>query len=226
MLDFNQAELQGAGGRGPIPEDSIVPFKMTIRPPSAKKQGNTHTLFCRAPSGNEYIDVEFEALGSFEGAKMWQNFTLIGSDMAAKISMRTLRAIIESARGVAPSDASPAATAMRQLSDWADFNSMTFLVKVGTVIEQSQKDGRYYVNNTIKKIITPDDAEYAAGESISDKPLPTLPTEQPAAAAAAAKPSTAAPAWGAPAAATAPAAPAVAPAAAKPAGPMPAWAAR
>lgn len=218
MLDFNQAELQGAGGRGPIPEDSIVPFKMTIRPPKAGKEGKTHALFCRAQSGNEYIDVEFEALGSFEGAKMWQNFTLVGSDMAAKISMRTLRAIIESARGVAPSDASPAATAMRQLSDWADFNSMTFLVKVGTVIEQSTKDGRYYVNNTIKKIITPDDVEYAAGESISDKPLPQVPEAGAAPAAAAAKPSTAAPAWGAPAATTAPAA--------KPAGPMPAWAAR
>lgn len=176
MLDFNEAELQGNGGAGPIPEDSIIPFKMTIRPPKAGKEGDTHQLFCKSGKGNEYIDVEFEADGTYAGRKVWQNFTLVGSDTAAKISMRTLRAIVESARNIAPSDSSPNATAGRQLSDWADFNDMTFLAKVGTVVEQSQKGGQYYVNNTIKKIITPDDGDlYHAGEFISDKPIPAIP---------------------------------------------------
>lgn len=218
MLDFNNADLQGNGGAGPIPEDSIVCLKMTVRPPAAGKQGTTHALFCKSGKGNEYIDVEFEALGSFAGRKIWQNFTLVGSDKAAAISMRTLRAIVESARSIPPSDASPAATEGRKLSDWADFNTMVFLAKVGTIVEQSQKDGNYYINNTIKRIITPDDAEYSAGEFISDKPLPSIPAPGETPAAAASK-STAAPTWGTPAATST--------AAAKPAGsPTPAWATR
>ena len=128
MIDLNSAEIQKEGTGSAIPEDSIVPFKMTIRPPKAGKEGTTHNLFCRSDKGNEYIDVEFEvASGQFAGRKIWQNFTLVGSEQAAKISMRTLRAIVESARGISPSDASPQATAGRQLSDWADFNSLVFL---------------------------------------------------------------------------------------------------
>lgn len=226
MIDLNQGELQSSGGAGPIPEDSIVAFTMTIRAPKAGKEGTTHAMFCRSPKGNEYIDVEFEAVGTYAGRKIWQNFTLAGSEQAAKISMRTLRAIVESARNISPSDASPAATAGRQLSDWLDFNSMTFLARVGTVVEQSQKDGQFYVNNTIKRIITPDDSEYAAGEWISDKPLPTIP--EPGATPSAPAPTGGA-AWGGQTA-VAPTPPpdvSAAPAQPKPAAaPMPAWAAR
>lgn len=216
MLDFNGAEVQKEGGAGAIPPDSIIPFKMTIRPPKAGKEGNSHAVFCKSDKGNEYIDVEFEALGTFAGRKIWQNFTLVGSEQAAAISMRTLRAIIESARGIAPSDSSPTAAAGRQLSDWLDFNSMTFLAKVGCKLEKSNKDGITYINNEIKRVITPDDAEYAAGESISDKPLPVVPDS--VAAPAAASPA-AAPEWGTGVPATA-----AQPAAAK--SPMPTWAAK
>jgi hypothetical protein len=223
MLDFNSAEVQTEGTGSAIPEDSIIPFLMTIRPPKAGKEGTTHHLFSKSAKGNEYIDVEFEAQGTFAGRKVWQNFTLVGSDQAAKISMRTLRAIVESARGIAPSDASPAASAGRQLSDWADFNGLVFLAKVKCVVEQNQKDGNYYVNNEFKKIITADDTEYAAGEFISDKPLPSIPE------AGAPKQTTAAAAtggaWGAPPSGV-PAATTTPPAAQKTTSPVPAWATR
>ncbi len=229
MLDFNEAELQREGGAGAIPEDSIVPFKMTLRAPKAGKEGSTHAMFSRSGKGNEYLDVEFEAMGTFAGRKIWQNFTLVGSETAAKISMRTLRAILESAHGIAPSDASPQATEGRKLSDWMDFEGMCFLAKVGCKVEQSQKDGNYYINNELKKIITPDDAEYAAGEFISDKPLPRIPEPGEAPPATTAKPAAStpasAPAWGAPKSggngAQAPAA-----VAKSGAGPVPSWATR
>ena len=216
MIDLNEAEIQKEGG-APVPEGSIVPLRMSIRPPRSGKEGNTHALFCKAKSGNEYIDVEFEVLGTFEGNKIWQNFTLVGSDQAAKISMRTLRAILESSRGIKPSDASPQATEARKLTDWADFNGMTFLAKVGCKVEQNPKDGRWYCNNEIKKVITADDGdEYTGGEKITDAPLPKLPEQGQAPAPAAAK--SAGPAWGAQ--------PSAVPAAAPPpsANPMPAWA--
>lgn len=218
MLDFNSAELQSEGVGTAIPEDSIIPFKMTIRTPSAGKEGSTHALFCRSTKGNEYIDVEFEAMGTFAGRKVWQMFTLVGSDKAAQISMRTLRAIVESARGISPADLSPAASAGRQLSDWADFNGLTFLARVKCVVEQSQKDGQWYVNNEFKKIITPDDAEYNDGEFISNKPLPTIPDKAAPVAATAAAPVATAWASAAPVAATAPAA--------NSGMPTPAWAAK
>lgn len=174
MLDFNQAGPQTEGNSA-IPPDSVVPLKMTLRQPKAGKEGTQHSYFSRADSGNEYLDVEFEAQGTFDGKKIWQNFTLYGSDKAAKINMRTLRAIIESSRNINPNDSSPRAAAARQLSDWLDFNGMIFLARVKCVVEQSSKDGNWYVNNEIAKIITPDMPEYQVGEHISDKPLPTVP---------------------------------------------------
>lgn len=216
IIDFNQAEQQTEMSSA-IPEDSVVPFKMTIRAP--KKQGSQHPLFNVSAKGNEYIDVEFECMSAaFGGKKVWQNFTLYGSDQATKISMRTLRAIVESARGIDPNDASPQATEGRKLADFADFNGMVFLAKVKCVVEQSPRDGKWYINNEFKKIITPDMPEYHAGEQITNNPLPQLPEGGAATPAA----PTASAAWGAPAAASVQSAPAPAPAAA-PAG-MPTWA--
>lgn len=222
MIDLNTAEVQGSGNGGPIPEDSIVPFKMNIRPPKSGKEGSHHALFCKSGKGNEFIDVEFEAMGSHAGTKIWENYTLVGSDTAAKISMRTLRAIVESARGISPKDDSTQASAGRVISDWYDFNGMQFLAKVSTVIEQDLKTGDNRIRNHFKKIITPDDPEYAAGECISDKPLPVV-----TAGAVAPKPPAAgpAPAWGAPTAGPLPHSPVTPPP--PPAGAqMPAWASR
>ena len=224
MIDFNTADTQTAQA-GAIPEDSIVPFKMTIRAPKAAKQGENHSHACKSAKGNEYIDVEFEAQGTHAGRKVWQNFTLWGSEAAKKISMRTLRAIVESARNISPSDASPIATQGRCIADLLDMNDMVFLAKVKCVVEQSQKDGQWYVNNEFKKIITPDDTEYANGEFISDKPLPPVPApgEKPAGAAAPAAAST----WGTPpAGASAPTPPASPTTPASSAGPVPSWASR
>lgn len=175
MLDFNTAGHQTDGNASAIPPDSIVPMKMSIRPPRAGKEGTQNALFCRSDKGNEFIDVEFEVGGQFAGRKIWDNFTLFGNEKAIQISMRTLRAIIESARQINPQDASPQASAARQLSDWSDFNGMVFLARVKCVVEQNRKDGNHYVNNEIAKIITPDMPEYQIGEVITDKPLPTIP---------------------------------------------------
>jgi hypothetical protein len=176
MLDFNEAELQREGGAGgAIPEDSIVPFKMTIRPPKSDKQSDIHPMLNKNSKGNHWLDVEFEALGSYGGTKFWQNFTVAGSESAAKISMRTLRAIVESGRGISPKDSSPAASEGRKLSDWADFNELTFLLKVGVEVTQNESTKKWYVNNTLKKVVTPDEEAYLAGEMITDKPLPALP---------------------------------------------------
>lgn len=196
MIDFNSAEHQKTGSGSAIPPESIVPMTMTIRPPKAGKEGTQHPLFCKSSTGNEHLDVEFEVQGQFAGRKVWERFTLTGNNKKGQPnsskSMSVLRAIIESARNINPKDPSPAASAARQLSDWADFNGMTFLAKVKCVVEQNQRDGQWYVNNEIVKVITPDMAEYQHGEHITDKPIPAIPDHtQPAAGPAAGS-------WGAP----------------------------
>lgn len=192
MLDFNTAELQTTG-KGPIPPDSCVILQMEIRNPKSNKQGS-HPLLSRSDKGNEYLDVEFKvARGSYEGKTIWQNFTVAGSEQASKISMRTLRAIIESARQIDPNDQSPQAAQGRMLQDWADFQGIQFMARVDAKAEKAYNSDDVYVNNHIKKIITPDMEEYAIiaqhGEIISDNPLPERVAE-------AKKPQAAAPAWG------------------------------
>lgn len=229
MLDFNTAEVQSTD-KGPIPPDSCVILQMEVR----NGKNGSHQLLTRSEKGNEYLNVEFKvARGSFEGKQIWERYTVIGSEAAAKISMRTLRAIVESARGIDPTDQSPGAAQNRMLNDWSDFQGIQFMAIVDAKLEHNTKDGNDYINNHIKKIITPNMPEYAIvaqqGEIISDKPLPDK----------AAAPRTAAPVgklqapttWGgqlasnAEVGSTASAQPSTAsPATTSPSNPLPAWA--
>jgi hypothetical protein len=90
--------------------------------------------------------------------------------------MRSLRAIVEASRGINPKDQSPASTKARILNSLAELNGLEF----GVVVDcEKPSVGDKYVNNTIKKVITPDHEFYAkvmAGEeSISAEPLPVIP---------------------------------------------------
>lgn len=229
MLDFNTAEQQSTG-KGPIPPDSCVILQMEVR----NGKNGSHQLLTRSDKGNEYLNVEFKVVrGSYEGKQIWERYTVIGSEAAAKISMRTLRAIVESARGIDPNDQSPAAVQNRMLNDWSDFQGIQFMAIVDAKVEHNTKDGNDYINNHIKKIVTSNMPEYAIvaqhGEIISDKPLPEKTAAAPKAAAPMGK--TQAPTWGgqlasnAVAGSTASAEPSTAsPATTSPSNPLPAWA--
>ena len=238
MIDLNTAEEQGEGsGRGALPPDSIVMVQMNLRYPEAGKEGSMQGL-TRARSGLEYLNCEFVvAAGSFQGAKFWNNLnvagaTTTGQKTAIDISMRTIRAMVEASRNINPKDASPQATQGRVLQSWDELNGIYFPVMVGCeVSEPRAKDGKRFVNNTLKRVITPDRPEYEqvwnGGEIITANPLPEIP-----ATATSAKPGWAAPAPQAapmappaapPFAQAAPAAPPAAPQAAAPR-PAPNWA--
>ena len=108
--------------------------------------------------------------GQYAKRKLWQLFTLNGTTKghaeAGEISRNTLRAILESARGIKPADTSAAAQAVRKVSSWGDFNNLRFVARIG--VRQPQ-DG-YAAKNTISEVITPDRKAWAEPEQIAAKP--------------------------------------------------------
>jgi hypothetical protein len=179
MIDFNNADEQKIFGNGPIPAGSMVKVKMEVRTPSDDKKSAVDPALTRPASnnGNDYLNCKFEVVaGQFNGVKIWQNYVMAGSEKAMKISMATLRAIVEATRNVNPKDPSPQATQARKVNSFADFSGMEFPVVVGI---QPPKKGDLYINNTIHQVITPDKPEYqeimSGGEKITDTPIPEIP---------------------------------------------------
>lgn len=229
MIDLNQAAEQGTGGGKAVPPDSVVLVQMIIRQPRAGSEGSMPML-TRAQSGLEQLDCEFViAQGSYKDAKWFERLSVSnahteGQKKAVDIAMRTIRAMVESSRGINPKDASPAAAQQRVLQSWEELNGIYFPAMLDAVVSDPNKDGKRFVNNKLRRVITPDKPEYAVicdgGEIITDKPLPEIPATD-----ANAKPNWAAPApASAPQAAPQPAAPHVAPPQAAAPRPAPNWA--
>lgn len=191
MIDLNNAEEQreGTGGGKAVPPDSIVLVQMHIRQPVTGKEGSD-PLLTRAHSSLEYLNCEFVvAQGSYQGAKFWNNLNVQGASTAGQktavdISMRTIRAMVEASRGVNPRDASPQASQQRVLQSWDELNGLYFPAMLDCEISEPNKDGKRFVNNKLKRVVTPDRQEYAiicdGGEIITDRPLPQIPDGAPA----------------------------------------------
>ena len=201
MIDLNQAEEQreGTGGGKAAPPDSIVLVQLIVRQPKSGSEGSMPML-TRAQSGLEQLDCEFVvAQGTYQGAKFWDRLSVgnahtEGQKKAVDIAMRTIRAMVESSRGINPKDASPAASQQRVLQSWEELNGIYFPAMLDAVVGDANSQGKRYVNNKLKRVITPDKAEEYAlvcngGEIITDKPLPEIPATE-----ANAKPNWAAPA--------------------------------
>lgn len=187
-LDFNSAGPQLSFEC--IPAKTIVPLCMQIRPGGVGEGG----WFTASKSSDVMmLNCEFTVTeGLYAGRKVFQYFTLSGGQLNEKgeskggvISRATLRAILESARGIRADDMSDAAMNKRKLNGWQDFQGLCFLARMGIA---KGKDG-YDDKNKIMDVITPDMKEYAQ---------PSASTPGPASAAyAQPAPPPAAPSWAA-----------------------------
>jgi hypothetical protein len=151
-FDFNTAGEQRLFDV--IPANTVVSLQMTIRPGHA---GTDPWLTQSVDGASEGLDAEFVVVdGQYVKKKLWQRFTLHGTTPghaeAGEISRNTLRAMLESARGINPSDKSEAAQAARRVAGWGDFQDIRFIARVGV---RPPKDG-YPAKNTIMEVITPD----------------------------------------------------------------------
>lgn len=180
-FDFNTAGEQRSFDV--IPANTICTLQLTIRPGGA---GDDGWLKRSADRASEGLDCEFTVVdGEYAKRKLWQLFTLRGTTPghaeAGEISRNTLRAILESARGIRPDDKSEAAQNARKVSGWADLDQIRFKARLGVRSAQ----GTYPAKNTILEVITPDRQTWQKPEQISAKtansPAPaTAPTTPPA----------------------------------------------
>lgn len=189
-LDFNNADEQLSGDFTPIPDNTIVDLIMTVRPGGA---GNDGVLTQSKRSPWQYLNCEFTVVGGkYDKRKIWQNMMWFNpsepKSQAADITKQNIRAMLESARGVMPSDQSDDAKKKRCISSLTELNGLAFKAKIGI---EAGTDDYPDDKNTVKFIITPDMAEYGGKAS-----APSEPVTQAATQSAEQKPAAAAvPAW-------------------------------
>ena len=137
-----------------IPANTVATLQLTIRPGGA---GDGGWLKRSADGASEGLDLEFVVVdGPHAKRKLWQLLTLRGTSSghaeAGEISNATLRAILESARGIRPDDKSETAKLARTVSGWADFDQLRFVARIGV---RPPRDG-YQAKNFIVEVITPE----------------------------------------------------------------------
>lgn len=198
VWNLNNAEQSQPKG-DLIPDKTVARAILTIRPGGAGDGG----WLKLSRGGEQMIDAEFTIVsGPYAKRKVWNYMMVTGNETAVKITMSTLRAIVEGNGEILPTDQSPAAQAARNvLID--QLNGMECCVLIGV---EPAKDG-YEAKNKITAVIAPGQSRYLKRGEIPVETTPGGARSAPVAANS----GWAAPQASAPAPA-APAAPAAAPA--------------
>jgi hypothetical protein len=161
FFDFNSAAEQSSYDL--IPKGTVVRVRMTIKPGGYDdpSQGWTGGYATRSQTtGSVYLNCEFVVLdGPFARRKMWSLIGLLSPMGAEWTNMgRTfIKAILNSARGINPTDNSPAAQNARRISGFADLEGIEFVGRIDWEKDQNGQD-----KCVIKSAVTPDHKDYAA----------------------------------------------------------------
>ena len=163
-IDFNNAEAQRDGGL--IPEGTITPVHMTVRPGNAGEGG----WLKRSKAGDSMaLDVEFTVVeGPFAKRKFWGLFTLEGTteghQKAADISASRMRAILESARGIRPDDESETAKAGRRMNSAGRFRRASLHCQ--DRIEKAKEGTNFKGQERPQAAVTPDRKAWVKVEQV------------------------------------------------------------
>jgi hypothetical protein len=143
-----------------IPQDTVATVNIHIRSGGAGEDG----MLKRSKSGDcEMLDLEFTILdGQYKSRKFWTNLVLSGTtdgqQKMAEGNRGTLKAILDSALGLKPTDVSAEARAARTVS-LKKFEGMAFIAKVGIEKGGAKNDGSgtfWPDKNILAGVITPD----------------------------------------------------------------------
>ena len=190
-MDFSTADEQS--GNDLIPAKTPVKVRMKLRPGGYDdaSKGWTGGYATRSDaSGSVYLDAEFTIMGGkYNKRKVW---SLIGLHSSRgpkweQMGRSFIRAALESARGVRPSDASESAMKARQISGFGDLDGLEFTAFVD--IQKAEEGSGYSDKNIIQNVLPATHKDYASlmqGQGGVD---------HPPAAAAAPKAGGALPAW-------------------------------
>ena len=136
-----------------IPDRTIALVQLNIRPGDVGEDN----LFSRSKNGQaEGLNCELIVVGGpYDKKKFWDWMTISGTTdghaEAADITKRKLRAILESARGIKPTDVSEAAKKARD-AEYREFDGIRFVAQIGV----EPASGDYRAKNFLAQIITPD----------------------------------------------------------------------
>jgi hypothetical protein len=154
-FDFNTAKEQS--DYETVPAGTIAVIQMNIRAGDVGEGG----ILSRSKSGEaEGLDAVFTVVeGKYAKRKFFAFMVVSGTSeghaTAGQITHSKLRAILESARGIKPTDVSEAAKKARN-ANYADFDGIRFIAKIG--IEKGTNG--YRDKNVLEKVITPEMKEW------------------------------------------------------------------
>lgn len=162
-MNFNDAEEQTSGDL--IPNKTPVKVHMKIRAGGYDdpSQGWTGGVATQKDSGAVYLDCEFTIMGGkYNKRKVW---TLVGlhSNKGPKwgqMGRSFIRAALESARGIKPSDASDSAVKARQINGLSDLDGLEFCAFVE--VEKAELNSGYDDKNKIQTVIPCTHKDYQA----------------------------------------------------------------
>ena len=183
MLDLNNITPDEGNDFYLIPHGTIARAILYIKP---QMDGVTipdlaqDAIFRQsATSSAKWIECEFTIIGGqFDKRKVWHNLFFDGDkknasgvSMSKEIGLRTLRGLVDSAKGLSPADMSPEANALRQIPSLDAINGMEFCIKIA--VEKGTNG--YEDKNKMLAPITINQEGYIGG---GNAPAPVQPTVQ------------------------------------------------
>ena len=154
-----------------IPHKTIAKVRLLLKKGNHVTQEFPDGYATLSKAGSSiYLACEFVILsGEYENRKIWNNIGLHSdkSTLYAEIGRDTIRAILNSARGLHSKDKSLEAEKQRQIKSFADLDNLQVVAEI-TISDKGDKP-----RNEIKTIITPDHIEYIEFMKENSSKLPT-----------------------------------------------------
>jgi hypothetical protein len=162
-MNFSDAEEQTSGDLIPHKTPVKVTVKIRAGGYNDPAQGWIGGYATQAESGAVYLDCEFTIIGGkYNKRKVW---SLIGLHSPkgpkwAAMGRSFIRAMLESARGITPSDGSESAMKARQISGFGDLDGMEFAALVE--VQKAEAGSGYDDKNVIQTVLPVTHKDYQA----------------------------------------------------------------